>query len=122
MYRFLDKLGGYLPPGVLGPIDLTTLISRLLLVDGAPLFNVRLIKDPTSAKRSSVSVLLEPPEGLRAEIPTIDELLSGFLPSGMSSSQRTKEAQTIVTFITMLEKIYSGVVESATTTVSSPVG
>lgn len=119
MYTLLDRLGGYLPPGVLGPIDLTSLISRLLQQDGAPLVDVRLVRDPASARRTVGVVLIDAPEETRPDQPLLDGLLSGFLPQGMSSSEKAKEIQTISNFISTLEKNHPK--DSTSGIVSNPV-
>lgn len=113
VYNLLDRLGGYLPPGVLGPSDLTTLIARLLLQDGSPLFDIRLIRDPISVKPST-SVLIDVPAEPRPDHPSLEDLLSGFLPQGMSSTEKSKETQIISGFITTLEKIHPKIITNPT--------
>lgn len=56
MYSLLEELGGYLPPGSLGPSDLTPLLGRLLRLNGAPLFDVRLEQDPTDPAKLTVFI------------------------------------------------------------------
>lgn len=56
VYTLLEELGGYLPPGALGPSDLTPLLGRLLRLNGAPLVDVRLEQDPTDPTKLTVFV------------------------------------------------------------------
>lgn len=104
MYDLLDRLGGYLPPGTLGPSDLTPILSRILRINGSPLLDIQLLRDPTSSRR--FSVLVEPPEAPSLPRPPLENLLNGFLPQGMSATQKAKEEQTISMFIAMLERIH----------------
>ncbi|PNF32145.1 hypothetical protein B7P43_G02843 [Cryptotermes secundus] len=54
MFALLNDLGGYLLPGTPQPPDLTPLLSRLLLVNGAPLFDVYLERDVVNRTRLAV--------------------------------------------------------------------
>ncbi|XP_015589308.1 neprilysin-1 [Cephus cinctus] len=54
VYRLLDELGGYLPPKSLAPVDITPLVSELLRLNGAPLFDVYVDVDLYDRTRSSV--------------------------------------------------------------------
>lgn len=54
MFALLNDLGGYLLPGTPQPPDLTPLLSRLLLVNGAPLFDVYLERDMVNRTRLAV--------------------------------------------------------------------
>lgn len=54
VYELLDELGGYLPPKSVVPIDITPLISALLKVNGAPLFDLYVDVDLYDRTKSSV--------------------------------------------------------------------
>ncbi|KDR19260.1 Endothelin-converting enzyme-like 1 [Zootermopsis nevadensis] len=59
MFALLNDLGGYLMPGTPQPPDLTPLLTRLLLVNGAPLFDVYLERDVHN--RTFLAVFLDLP-------------------------------------------------------------
>ena len=65
MYGLLEDLGGYLPPKSLAPADITPLVSSLLEVTGAPLFNLYL--DVDLYDRSRTSVFLDLPSKYQAD-------------------------------------------------------
>ncbi|OAD56850.1 hypothetical protein WN48_02375 [Eufriesea mexicana] len=54
VYELLRELGGYLPPKSIAPADITPLVSRLLRVNGAPLFDFFVDVDLYDRSRSSV--------------------------------------------------------------------
>lgn len=54
VYELLRELGGYLPPKSIAPVDITPLVSRLLRVNGAPLFDFFVDVDLYDRSRSSV--------------------------------------------------------------------
>ncbi|XP_076284156.1 neprilysin-1 isoform X4 [Lasioglossum baleicum] len=54
IYELLRELGGYLPPKSIAPADITPLVSRLLRVNGAPLFDFYVDVDLYDRSRSSV--------------------------------------------------------------------
>jgi hypothetical protein len=54
VFALLNDLGGYLLPGTPQPADLTPLVTRLLLVNGAPLFDVYLERDVVNRTRLAV--------------------------------------------------------------------
>ncbi|XP_043274148.1 neprilysin isoform X3 [Venturia canescens] len=54
VYNLLEKLGGYLPPRSSAPADITPLVSSLLEVAGAPLFDLYVDVDLYDRSRSSV--------------------------------------------------------------------
>ncbi|XP_031366733.1 neprilysin-1-like isoform X5 [Apis dorsata] len=54
IYELLRELGGYLPPKSIAPVDITPLVSRLLRVNGAPLFDFFVDVDLYDRSRSSV--------------------------------------------------------------------
>ncbi|XP_015187858.1 PREDICTED: neprilysin-like isoform X2 [Polistes dominula] len=54
IYDLLQELGGYLPPKSVVPVDITPLVSALLRVNGAPLFDLYVDVDLYDHSRSSV--------------------------------------------------------------------
>lgn len=54
MFALLNELGGYLLPGTAQPPDLTSLVTRLLLVNGAPLFDLYLERDVINRTRLAI--------------------------------------------------------------------
>ncbi|XP_015109217.1 neprilysin-2 [Diachasma alloeum] len=54
VYKLLQELGGYLSPRVSAPSDITPLVSTLLQVNGAPLFDLYLDVDLYDHSRTSV--------------------------------------------------------------------
>ncbi|XP_017883535.1 neprilysin-1-like isoform X2 [Ceratina calcarata] len=54
VYELLRELGGYLPPKSIAPADITPLVSMLLRVNGAPLFDFFVDVDLYDRSRSSV--------------------------------------------------------------------
>lgn len=54
VYELLDELGGYLSPNSAAPSDITPLISALLKVNGAPLFDLYVDVDLYDRTKSSV--------------------------------------------------------------------
>lgn len=54
VYKLLDELGGYLSPKSAIPNDITPLISALLKVNGAPLFDLYVDVDLYDRTKSSV--------------------------------------------------------------------
>jgi hypothetical protein len=54
VFALLNELGGYLLPGTPQPPDLTSLVTRLLLVNGAPLFDLYLERDVINRTRLAV--------------------------------------------------------------------
>ncbi|KAI4501551.1 hypothetical protein M0802_003428 [Mischocyttarus mexicanus] len=54
VYDLLQELGGYLPPKSVVPVDITPLVSTLLRVNGAPLFDLYVDIDLYDRSRSSV--------------------------------------------------------------------
>lgn len=54
VYELLRELGGYVPPKSIAPADITPLVSRLLRVNGAPLFDFYVDVDLYDRSRSSV--------------------------------------------------------------------
>ncbi|XP_043676483.1 neprilysin-like [Vespula pensylvanica] len=54
VYELLEELGGYLPPKSVVPVDITPLVSALLRVNGAPLFDLYVDVDLYDRSRSSV--------------------------------------------------------------------
>ena len=54
VFALLNELGGYLLPGTPQTPDLTTLVTRLLLVNGAPLFDLYLERDVVNSTRLAV--------------------------------------------------------------------
>ncbi|XP_047359267.1 neprilysin isoform X2 [Vespa velutina] len=54
IYELLQELGGYLPPKSVVPVDITPLVSTLLRVNGAPLFDLYVDVDLYDRSRSSV--------------------------------------------------------------------
>lgn len=65
VYNLLEKLGGYLPPRSSAPTDITPLVSVLLEVAGAPLFD--LYVDVDLYDRSRTSVFLDLPLKYQAD-------------------------------------------------------
>ncbi|CAG2056694.1 unnamed protein product [Timema podura] len=59
VFALLDDLGGYLSPGSPLPLDNTALVTQLLLVNGAPLFDLYMDRDLTN--RSVLAVYLDLP-------------------------------------------------------------
>ncbi|XP_077300836.1 neprilysin-like 16 isoform X2 [Arctopsyche grandis] len=59
MYMVLDKLGGYLPPGSLGPNDVTSLIVGIIKANGAPLIDIYLDRDVHN--KSAYSIVVDLP-------------------------------------------------------------
>nr|CAD7256470.1 unnamed protein product [Timema shepardi] len=59
MFALLDDLGGYLSPGSSLPFDNTALVTKLLLVNGAPLFDLYMDRDLTN--RSVLAVYMDLP-------------------------------------------------------------
>jgi hypothetical protein len=54
VFALLNELGGYLLPGTPQAPDLTSLVIRLLQVNGAPLFDLYLERDVTNRTRLAV--------------------------------------------------------------------
>lgn len=54
VYKLLDELGGYLLPESEIPTDITLLISKLLNLNGAPLFDLYVDVDLYDRTKSSV--------------------------------------------------------------------
>jgi len=54
VFALLNELGGYLLPGTPKAPDLTSLVTRLLLVNGAPLFDLYLERDVINRTRLAV--------------------------------------------------------------------
>jgi hypothetical protein len=54
VFALLNELGGYLLPGTSQAPDLTSLVTRLLLVNGAPLFDLYLERDVINRTRLAV--------------------------------------------------------------------
>jgi len=54
VFALLNQLGGYLLPGTPQAADLTSLVTRLLLVNGAPLFDLYLERDVINRTRLAV--------------------------------------------------------------------
>lgn len=52
----LDKLGGYLPPGSLGPNDITSLVVGIIQANGAPLVDIYLGRDVQNKSRYAIIV------------------------------------------------------------------
>lgn len=52
----LDRLGGYLPPGSLGPSDLTSLFASIIKANGCPLFDIYLDNDVNNTTRPSIVI------------------------------------------------------------------
>jgi len=54
VYDLLNELGGYISPKSKAPIDITSLISALLKLNGAPLFDLYVNVDLYDSTKSSV--------------------------------------------------------------------
>ncbi|KAG7200209.1 hypothetical protein KM043_000641 [Ampulex compressa] len=72
VYELLDDLGGYLPPKSAVPVDITPLVSALLRVNGAPLFDFYVDVDLYDRSRSSV--FLDLPIKYRGDTLFMDDL------------------------------------------------
>ncbi|XP_063236102.1 endothelin-converting enzyme-like 1 [Bacillus rossius redtenbacheri] len=93
MLALLDELGGYLPPGSATPKDLLTpLVAKLLQVDGTPLFDAYLDRDPRDALRLAAHVDLPRRRGhaarlMRAPLPRpLFDFISSLYPLWIFSS------------------------------------
>ncbi|XP_011636388.1 neprilysin-1-like [Pogonomyrmex barbatus] len=118
VYEVLDKLGGYLSPKSTAPTDITPLISALLKVNGAPLFD--LYVDVDLYDRTKSSVYLDFPakyenyEFLAKDQKNrdvqrsrrIQEIARGFLPKNMDPEEQSSETDLLLQFCLSLEKIY----------------
>ncbi|XP_053985683.1 neprilysin-1-like isoform X2 [Hylaeus volcanicus] len=118
VYELLRELGGYLPPKSIAPTDITPLVSRLLRVNGAPLFDFYVDVDLYDRTRSSVFLDLptkhqenaffaenlnkmEEQRSLR-----IQKIVDGLLPTTMDPKDRASETDLLLQFCLSLSKIY----------------
>ncbi|CAL7951057.1 unnamed protein product [Xylocopa violacea] len=118
VYELLRELGGYLPPKTIAPADITPLVSRLLRVNGAPLFDFFVDVDLYDRSRSSVfldlptkhqgdAVFIQNPskmEELRSR--RIQTIVEGLLPQTMDPKDRATETDLLLQFCLSLSKIY----------------
>ncbi|XP_069672464.1 endothelin-converting enzyme-like 1 [Periplaneta americana] len=98
MFALLNDLGGYLLPGTPQPPDLTPLVTRLLLVNGAPLFDVYLERDMHN--RSRLAVFLDLPRRyghttrlLHRPFPEVLNGIFGFHRTTRPGSERVRRSQ-----------------------------
>ncbi|XP_011867543.1 PREDICTED: neprilysin-1 [Vollenhovia emeryi] len=118
VYGLLDELGGYLSPKSAVPIDITPLISSLLKVNGAPLFDLYVDVDLYDRTKSSV-YLDFPAKYQNCELLAEDqknrdvqrsrrirEIVRGFLPKNMDPNEQLSETDLLLQFCLSLEKIY----------------
>ncbi|CAD7084187.1 unnamed protein product [Hermetia illucens] len=126
IHLVLDKLGGYLPIGALGPSSLAPLISKIYEMGPTPLIDVHY--DLSYGRRPQVLLIIggpstsaqileskvrwmgpkAPPSRVRESVPVIlDELMDSFLPSGLTVDQKKSEKEAISTFISQLNKLRS---------------
>lgn len=75
VYKVLDQLGGYLPPGSIGPSDLTSLFLNILKVSGAPLFDVYVTQD--LLRKPYAAIFIDLPKDIKfiADIQEVNKLL-----------------------------------------------
>ncbi|XP_006616629.1 neprilysin-1-like isoform X4 [Apis dorsata] len=118
VYELLRELGGYLPPKSIAPVDITPLVSRLLRVNGAPLFDFFVDVDLYDRSRSSVFLDLptkRQEDAFFAENPSkmeelrsrrIHRIVEGFLPKSMDPKDRASETDLLLQFCLSLSKIY----------------
>ena len=66
VYKLLDELGGYIRPNSEGPSDVTPLISSLLRIAGAPLFD--LYVDADLYDHTKMAVFLDLPKKSQSDI------------------------------------------------------
>ncbi|XP_076666127.1 neprilysin-1 isoform X2 [Andrena cerasifolii] len=118
VYELLRELGGYLPPRSIAPADITPLVSRMLRVNGAPLFDFYVDVDLYDRSRSSVFLdlptkhqedaffaeNLNKMEEQRSR--RIQKIIEGLLPKTMDPKDRASEADLLQQFCMSLSKIY----------------
>ncbi|XP_068084571.1 neprilysin-1-like [Anabrus simplex] len=92
MFALLDELGGYLVPSAAEPTDLTPLVTRLLLVNGAPLFDVYLDRDPYNRTRLAVFLDLPRRFGHTAKLWQQGEFPYGLFPWHEEPHLRSKRS------------------------------
>ncbi|EZA60236.1 Endothelin-converting enzyme [Ooceraea biroi] len=118
VYELLNELGGYIPPKSTASIDITPLISALLKVNGAPLFDLYVNVDLYDRTKSSLYLDL-PTKYQNHEFlakdqknrdvqrsRNIQEIVRGFLPKNMSPKEQSSEMDLLLQFCLSLEKIY----------------
>ncbi|GAB1862340.1 Endothelin-converting enzyme 1 [Camponotus japonicus] len=117
VYKLIDELGGYLSPKSAIPNDITSLISALLKVNGASLFDLHVDVDLYNRTKSSVYLDL-PTKHQSHEFLTdqkiedvqrsdkIQEIVRGFLPKNMSLKEQSSETNLLLQFCLSLKKIY----------------
>ncbi|XP_050464236.1 neprilysin-1-like [Cataglyphis hispanica] len=118
VYNLLDELGGYLSPKREILNDITPLISALLKVNGAPLFDLHVDVDLYDRTKSSVYLDLptKPPyhefltEDQKNDVQKSgrirEEIVRGFLPKNMSLKEQSSEMNLLLQFCLSLDKIY----------------
>ncbi|XP_076638551.1 neprilysin-1 isoform X4 [Colletes latitarsis] len=118
VYELLRELGGYLPPKSIAPADITPLVSRLLRVNGAPLFDFYVDVDLYDRTRSSVFLDLPTKHQENAFFAEnlnkmeeqrsrrIQKIVEGLLPTSMDPKNRASETDLLLQFCLSLSKIY----------------
>ncbi|XP_012226290.1 neprilysin-1 [Linepithema humile] len=118
VYELLNELGGYLSSKSAVPADITPLISALLKVNGAPLFD--LYVDVDLYDRTKLSVYLDLPTKHQSyeflaedqknrdvqRLRRIQEIVRGFLPKDMNPKEQSSETDLLLQFCLSLEKVY----------------
>nr|XP_029716259.1 endothelin-converting enzyme homolog [Aedes albopictus] len=120
----LDKLGGYLQIGSVGPQSISPLIAKIQSIGPMPIIGIYydlsygrkpqtllIIDGPTT----SAQILANPvrwqgpkaaPNDVTEDVPELlDELMNVFLPPGLSAEQRQSEKSVIFSFIRDLNQI-----------------
>ncbi|KAL0115549.1 hypothetical protein PUN28_010815 [Cardiocondyla obscurior] len=118
VYELLNELGGYLSPKSEAPTNITPLISALLKVNGAPLFDLYVDVDLYDRTKSSIYLDL-PAKHQNYEFLAEDqknrdvqrlrkfrEIVQGFLPKNMDPEEKSSETDLLLQFCVSLEKIY----------------
>ncbi|XP_071650462.1 neprilysin-1 isoform X1 [Temnothorax longispinosus] len=118
VYELLNELGGYLLPKSPESTDITSLISALLKVNGAPLFDLYVDVDLYDRTKSSVYLdfpakhqnyefLAEDQKNRDVQrLRKIREIVRGFLPKNMDPKEQSSETDLLLQFCLSLEKIY----------------
>ncbi|XP_018397031.1 PREDICTED: neprilysin-like [Cyphomyrmex costatus] len=118
VYEMLNKFGGYLSPKSVVPTDITPLISALLKVNGAPLFDLYVDIDLYDRTKSSVYLdfpakhqnykfLAEDQKNRDVQRSRrIREIVRGFLPKNTDPEEQSSETDLLLQFYLSLEKIY----------------
>ena len=120
----LDKLGGYLQIGSVGPLNISPLITKINEIGPTPIIGIYydlsygrnpqtlLIIDGPNASPFILETSIRwlgpkaPPYEIANDVPELfDELLKNFLPPGLSKDQKNSERNFIYNFIKDLNQV-----------------